>query len=113
MKLSGIVDINKRIVLPIYACVNRMKIPLAKPGQKASNNLCLRMFFIPFSYKLQVTKLQGHIARVGALAWNGDMLSSGSRDRHIRQRDTRTPRKFIFTMDSHTGSKENNLESLE
>ncbi|GBP75861.1 hypothetical protein EVAR_53934_1, partial [Eumeta japonica] len=39
----------------------------------------------------EVTKLQGHMARVGALAWNGDMLSSGSRDRHIRQRDTRTP----------------------
>ncbi|OWR42679.1 fizzy-related protein homolog [Danaus plexippus] len=39
----------------------------------------------------EVTKLQGHIARVGALAWNGDVLSSGSRDRHIRQRDTRTP----------------------
>ncbi|KAM3966872.1 fizzy and cell division cycle 20 related [Aphomia sociella] len=39
----------------------------------------------------EVTKLQGHIARVGALAWNGDVLSSGSRDRHIRQRDTRCP----------------------
>lgn len=39
----------------------------------------------------EVTKLEGHIARVGALAWNGDVLSSGSRDRHIRQRDTRTP----------------------
>ncbi|CAB3221675.1 unnamed protein product [Arctia plantaginis] len=39
----------------------------------------------------ELTKLQGHIARVGALAWNGDILSSGSRDRHIRQRDTRTP----------------------
>ncbi|XP_063830434.1 fizzy-related protein homolog [Ostrinia nubilalis] len=43
------------------------------------------------SVNKEVTKLQGHIARVGALAWNGDMLSSGSRDRHIRQRDTRTP----------------------
>ena len=30
--------------------------------------------------------------RVGALAWNGDMLSSGSRDRFILQRDVRTPR---------------------
>ena len=29
--------------------------------------------------------------RVGALAWNGDMLSSGSRDRLIFQRDIRTP----------------------
>uniref|UniRef100_A0A2M3ZH12 Fizzy-related protein homolog n=1 Tax=Anopheles braziliensis TaxID=58242 RepID=A0A2M3ZH12_9DIPT len=39
----------------------------------------------------QVNKLQGHSARVGALAWNGDVLSSGSRDRLILQRDTRTP----------------------
>lgn len=39
----------------------------------------------------QVNRLQGHTARVGALAWNGDVLSSGSRDRLILQRDTRTP----------------------
>jgi WD40 repeat protein len=41
------------------------------------------------SKKLNV--LEGHSARVGALAWNGDMLSSGSRDRLILQRDIRTP----------------------
>ncbi|XP_063245219.1 fizzy-related protein homolog isoform X2 [Bacillus rossius redtenbacheri] len=40
----------------------------------------------------QVNKMQGHSARVGALAWNGDILSSGSRDRLILQRDVRTPR---------------------
>merc|ERR1712020_45616 len=34
---------------------------------------------------------EGHTARVGALAWNGDNLSSGSRDRLILQRDVRTP----------------------
>lgn len=39
----------------------------------------------------QVNKMQGHSARVGALAWNGDILSSGSRDRLILQRDVRTP----------------------
>lgn len=39
----------------------------------------------------QVNKLMGHSARVGALAWNGDVLSSGSRDRMILQRDVRTP----------------------
>ncbi|XP_046589143.1 fizzy-related protein homolog [Neodiprion lecontei] len=39
----------------------------------------------------QVSKLQGHSARVGALAWNGEVLSSGSRDRLILQRDVRTP----------------------
>ncbi|KAG8003682.1 Fizzy-related protein-like protein, partial [Nibea albiflora] len=35
--------------------------------------------------------LEGHTARVGALAWNADQLSSGSRDRMIFQRDVRTP----------------------
>lgn len=39
----------------------------------------------------QINVLEGHSARVGALAWNGDMLSSGSRDRMILQRDIRTP----------------------
>lgn len=48
------------------------------------------------SVNKQVNKLQGHTARVGALAWNGDVLSSGSRDRMILQRDTRTPRMYIL-----------------
>ncbi|CAM1321617.1 FZR1 (predicted) [Pycnogonum litorale] len=39
----------------------------------------------------RVSVLEGHSARVGALAWNGDILSSGSRDRLILQRDIRTP----------------------
>eukprot|EP00096_Caligus_rogercresseyi_P008917 TRINITY_DN2918_c0_g1_i1.p1 TRINITY_DN2918_c0_g1~~TRINITY_DN2918_c0_g1_i1.p1 ORF type:complete len:502 (-),score=112.35 TRINITY_DN2918_c0_g1_i1:379-1884(-) len=39
----------------------------------------------------RVNVLEGHSTRVGALAWNGDMLSSGSRDRLILQRDVRTP----------------------
>ncbi|KAF4533238.1 hypothetical protein B566_EDAN005153 [Ephemera danica] len=43
----------------------------------------------------QVNKLQGHSARVGALAWNGEVLSSGSRDRLILQRDVRTPSMII------------------
>ncbi|KAL5017205.1 hypothetical protein ScPMuIL_006794 [Solemya velum] len=39
----------------------------------------------------KINSLEGHSARVGALAWNTDMLSSGSRDRLILQRDIRTP----------------------
>ena len=39
----------------------------------------------------RVNTLTGHSARVGALAWAGDSLSSGSRDRLILQRDVRTP----------------------
>ncbi|CAH1775663.1 unnamed protein product [Owenia fusiformis] len=39
----------------------------------------------------KISTLEGHSARVGALAWNADMLSSGSRDRLILQRDIKTP----------------------
>ncbi|XP_046843416.1 fizzy-related protein homolog [Xenia sp. Carnegie-2017] len=35
--------------------------------------------------------LEGHTARVGAIAWNGEFLCSGSRDRSILQRDLRVP----------------------
>nr|CAB3247799.1 fizzy-related protein homolog [Phallusia mammillata] len=38
----------------------------------------------------RIIQLEGHSARVGALAWNGDQLSSGSRDRTILQRDIRS-----------------------
>ena len=37
----------------------------------------------------KLSVLEGHSARVGALAWSGDTVSSGSRDRHILQRDVR------------------------
>lgn len=36
-----------------------------------------------------IRTIEGHQMRVGALAWNGDQLSSGSRDRVILQRDIR------------------------
>lgn len=39
----------------------------------------------------QVSTFRGHTARVGAIAWNGDLLSSGSRDRFINQKDIREP----------------------
>lgn len=35
--------------------------------------------------------LSGHSARVGALAWNHDLLCSGSRDRNVFLRDIRAP----------------------
>jgi cell division cycle 20-like protein 1 (cofactor of APC complex) len=37
----------------------------------------------------KVNSLHGHTARVGALAWNADLLASGSRDRMIMLHDTR------------------------
>jgi len=39
----------------------------------------------------KIQTIEGHQMRVGALAWNGEQLSSGSRDRTILQRDIRCP----------------------
>jgi len=39
----------------------------------------------------RISVLEGHSARVGALAWNTETLSTASRDRLILQRDIRTP----------------------
>ncbi|XP_075243104.1 LOW QUALITY PROTEIN: fizzy-related protein homolog [Convolutriloba macropyga] len=44
------------------------------------------------STQKRICELSGHAARVASLAWNGDLISSGSRDRSILQRDTRSPR---------------------
>lgn len=43
------------------------------------------------SVNKKVSTLSGHSARVGALAWNADLLASGSRDRMVLLRDTRAP----------------------
>jgi cell division cycle 20-like protein 1 (cofactor of APC complex) len=42
----------------------------------------------------KIRQFSGHKARVGALAWNGEMLTSGSRDRTIINYDTRDPRNI-------------------
>ncbi|KRK00519.1 fizzy-related protein homolog [Drosophila yakuba] len=43
----------------------------------------------------QLNRLDGHSARVTALAWRGNRLASGSRDRSILQRDVRNPPTHI------------------
>lgn len=42
----------------------------------------------------RVRTMHGHRARVGTMAWSSHLLSSGSRDRNILQRDIRTPEDF-------------------
>lgn len=37
-----------------------------------------------------VTTICGHTARVGTVAWSGDVISSGSKDQFINQKDIRT-----------------------
>lgn len=43
----------------------------------------------------------GHTARVGALAWNSHVLTTGSRDRTIYHRDVRVPAHHIKSLQAH------------
>jgi len=52
--------------------------------------------------KKQVRSMKGHQARVGALAWNQHVLSSGSRDASIINHDVRIAQHNIATLQSHT-----------
>lgn len=45
--------------------------------------------------------MTGHTARVGALAWNDHILSSGSRDRLIYHRDVRSPAQYLRRLAGH------------
>lgn len=45
--------------------------------------------------------MTGHTGRVGCLAWNENVLSSGSRDRHIYHRDVRAPEQHFRKLTSH------------
>lgn len=50
--------------------------------------------------------MEGHRLRVGALAWSSSMLSSGSRDKSILQRDIRAQEDFISKLSGHKSEVE-------
>ncbi|KAF9614850.1 hypothetical protein IFM89_020947 [Coptis chinensis] len=49
----------------------------------------------------RVRSMEGHRLRVGALAWSSSVLSSGSRDKTILQRDIRAPEDFVSKLMGH------------
>ncbi|XP_071698544.1 B-type cell cycle switch protein ccs52A-like, partial [Rutidosis leptorrhynchoides] len=49
----------------------------------------------------RVRTMEGHSARVGTIAWSSNMLSSGSSDKSILQRDPRAQENFISKLTSH------------
>lgn len=49
-----------------------------------------------------VRTMDGHASRVGALAWNGHILSSGSRDTSIINHDVRIRDHVVGKMNTHT-----------
>ncbi|DBA04765.1 TPA: hypothetical protein N0F65_004402 [Lagenidium giganteum] len=48
-----------------------------------------------------VRTMNGHVARVGTLAWSSQLIASGSRDRNIYLRDIRTPEPFQHKLAGH------------
>ncbi|KAJ8904913.1 hypothetical protein NDN08_001427 [Rhodosorus marinus] len=48
-----------------------------------------------------VRRLGGHASRVGCVAWNSSLLSSGSRDGNILNRDLRCPEDYVSKLSGH------------
>nr|AVZ23618.1 cell cycle switch protein 52 A1 [Eriobotrya japonica] len=53
------------------------------------------------SHCRRVRTMEGHRLRIGALAWSSSMLSSGSRDKTILQRDIRVQEDFVSKLSGH------------
>lgn len=49
----------------------------------------------------RVRTMDGHRLRVGALAWSSSLVSSGSRDKSILQRDIRAQDDFVTKLSGH------------
>lgn len=52
--------------------------------------------------KKQLRSMRGHEGRVGALAWNNHVLTSGSRDSNIFNHDVRIAQHHVSTLHGHT-----------
>jgi cell division cycle 20-like protein 1 (cofactor of APC complex) len=53
------------------------------------------------NHSKQIRDMGGHKQRVGAIAWNSHIMSSGSRDRTILHRDVRDPADFSLKLIGH------------
>jgi len=49
----------------------------------------------------KIRVMTGHAARVGSLAWSSSILSSGSRDKNIHNRDLRVNSNYVSTLAGH------------
>lgn len=49
----------------------------------------------------QIRNMHGHRARVGTMAWNSHLLSTGSRDRNVLQRDVRAQEAMVQKCSAH------------
>ncbi|CAN1789124.1 Protein FIZZY-RELATED 2 [Linum perenne] len=75
-------------------------------AQRGTNNLAVGTFngkvqIWDASRCKKIRNMEGHRLRVGALAWSSSVLSSGSRDKSILQRDIRAPEDFVSKLSGH------------
>lgn len=49
-----------------------------------------------------IRSMRGHCSRVGALTWEGSLVSSGSRDTTIMHHDVRSPQQSVATLRAHS-----------
>lgn len=49
----------------------------------------------------RIRTMEGHRLRVGSLAWSSSLLSSGSRDKSILQRDIRAQEDSVSKLSGH------------
>ncbi len=49
----------------------------------------------------QVRRMDGHEGRVGSIAWGRNMLSTGSRDKTILQRDIKSSKSYVQKLAEH------------
>jgi len=49
----------------------------------------------------KIRTMKGHFSRVGVLGWSEHILSSGSRDKRILQRDERAPEPYFMSLCAH------------
>lgn len=49
----------------------------------------------------EIRRMNGHEIRVGSMAWSRRLLSTGSRDKSILQRDLRSSKSFVQRLSEH------------
>ena len=64
------------------------------------NTGCVELWDIQQQRRLRT--MAGHAARIGSLAWNEHVLSSGSRSGVIFHHDVRIPQHLVASLEGHT-----------
>jgi WD40 repeat protein len=93
-KVTKLCDLGVQNIATSVACST--KTPHVSLG---TNNGDVQIWDIE---KLKLTTtLTGHTMRVGAMSWSSSLLSTGSRDKTILQRDIRTNTQFVSKLTGH------------